>query len=531
MRASICFPTRRRREYLEVALASVAEQAAEHDAEIVVVEDEAEDPATRALTERHGGRYIALGGPKGINLARNACVSESTGDLICLLDDDVRVWPGWLGALLQGDGDARGGPIRPVFEGVRFRSCGREPLPITALDLGPEDTAADFLWGANLAFTRDAFERVGPFNPALAGSGDEKEWETRLRAAGGSIRYIAAAGVDHRRAGRDARLRNLSRGAYHRGREARKHDTFEGKAPSPLYELRTLAGCVWHTARRGCMSGIVLTALSAGRVAETFDPSPLPPDATAPDFLSGRSGTLGRRTALAGTVKDRLARSPRVTTRDAPRRSVHVVGIVRPENLRTVARMRSELTRSKHDVELRLLPGEAGRGKWENLNAALEPVPDADWLLLVDDDVVLPRGFLDRFVALAERFGFELAQPAHAFASHAAWEITRRRPGMLAHRTRFVEIGPIVALSRRAAQELLPFPDLRMGWGLDTRWSAIAAEHGWPIGVIDATPIRHLKPVAAAYPRDAAIAEAEAFLDGRAYVTREQAAEVLAEYR
>ena len=58
-----------------------------------------------------------------------------------------------------------------------------------------------------------------------------------------------------------------------------------------------------------------------------------------------------------------------------------------------------------------------------------------------------------------------------------------------------------------------------MGWGLDTRWSAVAAERGWPIGVIDATPIRHLKPVAAAYPRDAAIAEAEAFLDGRGYVT------------
>ena len=68
--------------------------------------------------------------------------------------------------------------------------------------------------------------------------------------------------------------------------------------------------------------------------------------------------------------------------------------------------------------------------------------------------------------------------------------------------------------------------------GIATRTvTAVAGEHGWPIGVIDATPIRHLKPVAAAYPRDAAIAEAEAFLDGRAYVTREQAAEVLAEYR
>ena len=82
-----------------------------------------------------------------------------------------------------------------------------------------------------------------------------------------------------------------------------------------------------------------------------------------------------------------------------------------------------------------------------------------------------------------------------------------------------------------AADALLPFPDLQMGWGLDSRWSAQAQAHGWPIGVIDATPVRHLKPVAAAYPRDAAIAEAEAFLDGRAYITREQAAEVLAEYR
>ena len=155
----------------------------------------------------------------------------------------------------------------------------------------------------------------------------------------------------------------------------------------------------------------------------------------------------------------------------------------------------------------------------------------ADWLVIVDDDVLLPRGFLDRFLLLAERFGFELAQPAHAFASHAAWDVTRRRPGVLAHRTRFVEIGPVTALSARAAAVLLPFPDLQMGWGLDARWSAIAAERGWPIGVIDATPVRHLKPVASAYPRDAAIAEAEAFLDGRAYVTRDEAAEILAEHR
>jgi hypothetical protein len=184
-------------------------------------------------------------------------------------------------------------------------------------------------------------------------------------------------------------------------------------------------------------------------------------------------------------------------------------------------------------VRLHLAPPAEGAGKWANINAALAaaPIGDADWLVVVDDDVVLPRGFLDRFLALAERFQFELAQPAHAFASHAAWDVTRRRPGVLARRTRFVEIGPVTALTARAARELLPFPPLQMGWGLDARWSAIAAERGWAIGVIDATPVRHLKPVAASYPREAAIAEAEAFLGGRAYVTRTQASETLAEYR
>ena len=533
--ASIVFPTRNRRDYLAVALASVAPQAAEHGAEIVVVEDDAEDAPTRALVESHGGRYVALGAPKGINVARNACVAHSSGDLVCFLDDDVEVWPGWLGALLRATGhEAVGGPIRPRLEGSRVRACGREPLPLTALDLGPQDREAEFVWGANFALRRGAYERIGPFDERLGGAGDEEDWQRRLRAAGGSVGYVAAAGVDHRRTGRDATLRALSRANFHRGRSARRYDVFKNAAPSLAAELRTLAGCGFHVVRRRCGVGVALTALTLGRLVEALDPAPAPPSATDPDYLSGRSGTLGRRAALVGAAKDAAATVRlRPVRRGSVRRRVHVVGVARPENARTVARLRRELTRSRHDVALHLAPPAPGAGKWANVNAALAATPlgDADWLLIVDDDVVLPRGFLDRFLALAEACGFELAQPAHAFASHAAWEVTRRRPGLLARRTRFVEIGPVTALSARAARELLPFPDLQMGWGLDARWSAIAAERGWPVGVVDATPVRHLRPVAASYPRDAAIAEAEAFLDGRAYVTRAQAGETLAEFR
>ena len=194
---------------------------------------------------------------------------------------------------------------------------------------------------------------------------------------------------------------------------------------------------------------------------------------------------------------------------------------------------RASFERSSQAVDVRFTAPAPGAGKWANLNAALADHPAAgyDWLMLVDDDVVLPRGFLDGFLALAERHGLVLAQPAHAFRSHAAWRVTRRRPGVMARRTRFVEIGPVTAIRAEAFGALLPFPDLQMGWGLDAHWASLAEARGWPVGVIDATPIRHLRPVAESYPRDAALAEAAAFLRDRPYVGRARANDTLAVWR
>ncbi len=468
------------------------------------------------------------------------------------------MWPGWLDALLAAAAEhpgheAFGGPIRAVLEGTDLHACGREPLPVTSLDLGPEDRDAELVWGANLAVRRAALERVGPFDPARSGPGDEEEWERRLRAAGGRIRYVAAAGVDHRRTGADARIRGLSRAAWHRGRHGRRFDAEKGVAPSLPAELRTLAGCVWHTGRRRCGNGIVLSAQTAGRIAEALAPrgeagAPAPRAGTEGSeggtidrpYLAGQSGTLGRRGLLAGRARDVVAdrrgagrrRELLAAARDAPpRRRVHVVGIVRPAQRAVADALAAELASSRHDVALHLSAGAPGLGKWENLRAAAPPPPGTDWLLVVDDDVVLPRRFLDVLLHVAEAHGLQLAQPAHAFASHAAWPVTRRRPGLAARRTRFVEIGPVTAVHASAFGTLLPFPGLHMGWGLDAHWSAAAAAAGLTLGVVDATPVRHLRPVAASYPHAAAIAEADAFLAGRPHVTRAEAAEVLEAWR
>ncbi len=275
--ASIVIPTRARPDYLAVALASIAPQAARAGAEVVVVDDAGPSPTIGALVRRFGARYEPHAAPLGLNVARNTGVQCSSGELVVFVDDDVEVAAGWLDALLRAAREYPGaevftGPIRPRLEGRPPRSCGREGPPVTALDLGPRDTdTVRYAWGANMTARRRALERVGPFDTSLQDGGDEQEWQERLLAqseSGGLIVYVAAAALDHRRSARDARLRSLARTARARGRASRRFDASRGLAPSLARELTTLGGCLGHVVRRRCPAALVMAAHSLGRLLE-----------------------------------------------------------------------------------------------------------------------------------------------------------------------------------------------------------------------------------------------------------------------
>jgi GT2 family glycosyltransferase len=265
----VVVPTRNRAAYLKVALESLAAQDAPY--EVVVVDDASSDD-TAMVASGAGASVLRLGGARGLNAARNAGIEATSAPLIAFIDDDVRLPPTWVRALIDGaarwpHADAFGGPIRAVLEGPAPRACGREKPPITSLDLGPQDIETEVVWGANMAIRRDAFTRVGRFDEAIGGHGDEEDWLLRLRAAGGRIVYLAAAGLEHRRAGNDARLRALTRAAYRRGRAAGASDRRRGIEPSLRSELRVLAGCTVHTLRYRCPQGIIMGAQAAGRIA------------------------------------------------------------------------------------------------------------------------------------------------------------------------------------------------------------------------------------------------------------------------
>jgi GT2 family glycosyltransferase len=275
--AAVVIATRARPEYLQVTLASIVPQAAAAGASVLVVCD-GPDPSSAAVAAGFPEvDIVALAARGGANAARNAGIELVAGssELIVFVDDDVLAPDGWLAALLDGAGadpsaDAFGGPIRPLLEGGGPRACGREPAPITALDLGDADRDVEFVWSANMAVRTAAFDRIGSFDETILGRGEEEEWQRRLAADGGRVRYVARAALHHRRVAADCTVRRMSAAAFDLGRSARRYDMLKGSAPPLGAELRTLAGCGWHTARRRCAYGVVLGAHSAGRVRETL---------------------------------------------------------------------------------------------------------------------------------------------------------------------------------------------------------------------------------------------------------------------
>ena len=141
------------------------------------------------------------------------------------------------------------------------------------------------------------------------------------------------------------------------------------------------------------------------------------------------------------------------------------------------------------------------------------PPQEGAYVLVFDDDVVFRHSTVADFAGLAAAAGFDIAQPAHGVKSAHSFTFTRVARLSTARRSRMVEIGPVLLLSPRAQRLVLPFPrDSGMGWGLDVRWARLRNE-GLELGVVDATPIRHLGAVGSGgYAVEAEFARLEAAL-------------------
>jgi hypothetical protein len=138
--------------------------------------------------------------------------------------------------------------------------------------------------------------------------------------------------------------------------------------------------------------------------------------------------------------------------------------------------------------------------KWSGLRQLLRNWAgwrEYEYVWLPDDDIFASQDTINRMFELAAALPFDLCAPALHEASYYAHFSTMRNTRCMARRTGFVEImAP--CFSQRTLDRVLPTLDLTStgwGWGLDSLWPKLLDYQG--VGVIDATPVLHTRPVGA----------------------------------
>ena len=214
---SVVICTRDRTQQLAECLFSL-QNLPQPPEEIVVVDNAPSSDATRELVKQMPGVKYTLEPKPGLDVARNAGIANSSGDIIAFTDDDVKIHPQWLSKLRLNFQDpevmAMTGLVLPaelesesqlIFE--TFWSFNRGYLPVI-YDRNYFEKLKPYgvpVWnigaGANMAFRREAFAKVGYFDERLdmgaAGcSGDSEIWY-RVLAEGWICRYDPTAIVYH----------------------------------------------------------------------------------------------------------------------------------------------------------------------------------------------------------------------------------------------------------------------------------------------------------------------------------------------
>ena len=156
-----------------------------------------------------------------------------------------------------------------------------------------------------------------------------------------------------------------------------------------------------------------------------------------------------------------------------------------------------------------------------------------DYIIITDDDIRLPKDFLDQFLKHQSLFDFSLAQPARTPNSIISHTITKQCTKLLARQTLFVDIGPMISIRSDVQKIILPLDESSpMGWGLDYVWPTLLLNKNKKMGIIDSTPIAHtLRPVGKSYNSKKALNEMSEYLCSKPHLNEKQAHVVLAEFR
>jgi len=183
--------------------------------EVVVVDNNCTDDTRTVVLRALDGFSVPLRcveEPKqGLSNARNRGIAEARGRYLLFTDDDTRPETGWVQTLWDTfqkyNCDAVGGRVEILWPAARPLWFADELISsLAGVDYGDQEIALSYdrrPLGANMAFQRSVFERIGNFDPELGRigakllGGEETELFRRLCEAGMTGIYQPRAVVRH----------------------------------------------------------------------------------------------------------------------------------------------------------------------------------------------------------------------------------------------------------------------------------------------------------------------------------------------
>lgn len=217
MDISIIVCTFNRCRLLEGNLAALSRQqiAPGTEWEVIVVDNNCTDDTAKVvagMAEQFRAPLRRVEEAKqGLSNARNRGIAEARGRYLLFTDDDTRPLPQWAHAVWQtfqsSTCAAVGGKVELLWPEERPRWLADELLSTLAgVDYGECEIHLSLdqpPLGANMAFNREVFEKIGGFNPNLGRigtqllGGEETDLFKRLTEVGLSGRYQPRAIVNH----------------------------------------------------------------------------------------------------------------------------------------------------------------------------------------------------------------------------------------------------------------------------------------------------------------------------------------------